>query len=95
MVAGIPLQNSGRFRFGKHRSINNPPAKILINRTDFLADHASHQAVVPGRIEPCGKFHLPFIVKRDASLSVQQKSAGTDGTAGAGSNAGVTIRAIL
>ena len=94
MVTGMPLQDSLRFRFGKYRSIHNPLAKILINRTDFLANHASHQAVVPGRIKPWRKFCLPFIVKGDASFRVQQKSAGTDGTAGTGPGAGVTIVAL-
>jgi hypothetical protein len=36
---------------------------MFINRTDFLADQAAHQTVVPGRVKPGGELPLPFVVK--------------------------------
>ena len=50
---------------------------------------------MPSRIEPCREFSLPFIVKGDAALGMQQKSICADGTAWAGFGAGVTFTAVV
>jgi hypothetical protein len=83
------------FSFGEAFYIFRPVAEFLIRRANLLAGHTTNQAIMPRRLNPGRECTLPFIMKCQAFLSLNEETFRNYRGSGAHLDAGVAFITLL